>query len=63
MRLLSVNPPISGFHHDVPPILPPLGIMYAASMAQRRGHDVSIFDFLIQGTDNFPKSAPPRIFM
>jgi len=55
MRLLLVNPSITGLSYDVPPILPPLGIMYIASMARKRGHEVSIFDVVAKGDDNPPE--------
>lgn len=49
MRLLLVNPPITTLRYDVAPVLPPLGIMYIAAMARKRGHEVTIFDSVILG--------------
>lgn len=55
MRLLLVNPSITTLTYDVPPILPPMGLMYIASMARSKGHEVSLFDFINVDSNSLPQ--------
>lgn len=48
MRLLLIQPPAILNKDEIPQLSPPLGLAYIASVLRKSGHDVEIFDSVIQ---------------
>lgn len=52
MNVLLINPPMPGLYHRMGLLMPPLGVMYCASVLKEHGHEVHIMDMNVAGEDS-----------
>ncbi|HAM38255.1 MAG TPA: hypothetical protein DCP53_02480 [Elusimicrobia bacterium] len=52
MNILFINPGITAMQKDAPPVIPPLGLAYIATISKKNGHKVLIYDCVLEGAKN-----------
>jgi len=47
-KVLLIQPPFTLLEHEVPSIVPPLGLAYIAAVLEREGYDVTVLDAVVE---------------
>lgn len=62
MRILLVRPPITLYKREIPAATPPLGLAYIGAVLENSGHDVKIYDCIIEDYENAKTCGDTRTF-